>query len=193
MRMIQELLGYFLIGIIGMLVLAILYLPIYFILRKKIAFMRQLAYFLLIVCFLVICDATFLMDIGLNLIAGSPILAADHHLNLIPFQFITTSWRMEARKQITQEIANVLMFLPMGFIFPVAFKKMRGFWKTTACMMLFSFFIEFVQYFIGRSADIDDLILNTLGGALGYLVFYIFSKCFKNKNFWQKLNDTKER
>ncbi len=188
MRMIQELLGYFLIGIIGMLVLAILYLPIYFILRKKIAFMRQLAYFLLIVCFLVICDATFLVDIGLNLINDSPIFVTDHHLNLIPFQFITTSWSMEARKRITQEIANVLMFMPVGFIFPVALKKMRSFWKTTASMMIFSFFIEFVQYFIGRSADIDDLILNTLGGALGYLVFYIFSKCFKNKSLWKKLN-----
>lgn len=193
MRMIQELLGYFLIGIIGMLVLAILYLPIYFILRKKIAFMRQLAYFLTVVCFLVICDATFLVDIGLNLINGSPIFAADHHLNLIPFQFLATSWSMGVRKQITQEIANVLMFMPVGFIFPVAFKKMRGFWKTTACMMFFSFFIEFVQYFIGRSADIDDLMLNTLGGALGYLVFHIFSKCFQNNSVWQKLNGRKEK
>ncbi len=193
MRMIQELLGYFLIGIIGMLALAILYLPIYFVLRKKIPFMRQLAYFLLIVCFLVICGSTILLDIAIDFMSGEPVLAETHHLNLIPFQFITTTWSMDARKQITQETANVLMFLPMGFIFPVVFKKMSGFWKTTACMMLFSFSIEFIQYFIGRSADIDDLILNTLGGALGYLVFYIFSKCFKNNKLWQGLNATEER
>lgn len=90
---------------------------------------------------------------------------------------------MGARKQITQTIANVLMFIPLGFIFPVAFKRARKFWKTTACMILFSFFIGFVQYFIGRSADIDDLMLNTLGGILGYLVFLAFSKMFKEKSY----------
>lgn len=73
------------------------------------------------------------------------------------------------------------MFLPLGFIFPIAFKKARTFWKTTVSMMLFSFFIEFVQYFVGRSADIDDLMLNTLGGIFGYLIFYLFSKRFKDK------------
>ena len=36
--------------------------------------------------------------------------------------------------------------------------------------------------------DIDDLMLNTLGGILGYLVFYIFSKMFKDKKLWKKLN-----
>lgn len=95
---------------------------------------------------------------------------------------------MEARKQITQTIANVLMFLPLGFIVPVAFDKARSFLKTAFSMMLFSLFIEVVQYFIGRSADIDDLMLNTLGGILGYLVFRIFSKLFKDKKIWNKLN-----
>ena len=57
-------------------------------------------------------------------------------------------------------------------------------------MLLFSFLIEFIQYFIGRSADIDDLILNTLGAMLGYFIFYIFSGLFRNKNIWKKLNGT---
>lgn len=46
----------------------------------------------------------------------------------------------------------------------------------------------FRPYFIGRSADIDDIMLNTLGGILGYLVFYVFSKMFKDKKLWKKLN-----
>ena len=33
--------------------------------------------------------------------------------------------------------------------------------------------IETMQYFIGRSADIDDVIMNTIGGLLGYLLFWI--------------------
>lgn len=188
MVIIQEILGYFLIGIIGMAILAVCYLPIYFILRKRIPLSRQIAYFLLGVCVLVICTATFLGWIVACVLDGRSVLAAERSLNLIPFQFITETWAMGARKQITQTIANVVMFLPLGSVFPVAFKKARMFWKTTAYMMLFSFFIEFVQYFIGRSADIDDLMLNTLGGMLGFLVFYVFSKIFKDKKFWKKFN-----
>ena len=188
MLIIQEILGYFLIGIIGMVILSVCYLPIYFILRKRIPLSRQIVYFLLGVCVLVICTATFLEWIIACVLDGRTVSAAERSLNLIPFQFITETWAMEARKQITQSIANILMFLPLGFIFPIAFAKMRKLWSTTICMMLFSFLIEFIQYFVGRSADIDDLMLNTLGGILGYLVFYIFSKLFKDKNIWKKLN-----
>lgn len=60
MLIIQEILGYFLIGIIGMVILSVCYLPIYFILRKRIPLSRQIVYFLLGVCVLVICTATFL-------------------------------------------------------------------------------------------------------------------------------------
>lgn len=188
MLIIQEILGYFLIGIIGMVILSVCYLPIYFILRKRIPLSRQIVYFLLGVCVLVICTATFLEWIIACVLDGRTVIAAERSLNLIPFQFITETWAMEARKQITQSIANILMFLPLGFIFPIAFAKMRKLWSTIICMMLFSFLIEFIQYFVGRSADIDDLMLNTLGGILGYLVFYIFSKLFKDKNIWKKLN-----
>lgn len=179
MLIIQEISGYFLIGIIGMVILAVCYLPIYLILRKKVPLSRQLAYFFLGVCVLIICSATFLGWIFTRILDGGTVITAQHSLNLIPFQFITQTWAMGTRKQLTQTIANVVMFVPLGFIFPVAIKKARTFWRTTVSMMLFSFLIEFVQYFIGRSADIDDLMLNTLGGIFGYLVFSLFSKLFK--------------
>lgn len=188
MLIIQEILGYFLIGFIGMVCLAILFLPIYFSLRKRIPLSRQIVFFLLVVCILVIISATFLEWIIVCLLDGKEIFASEHSLNLIPFNFITETWLMSARKQITQAIANILMFLPLGFIFPIAFTKMRKLWSTTICMMLFSFLIEFIQYFVGRSADIDDLMLNTLGGILGYGVFYVFSILFKDKKFWKKIS-----
>lgn len=152
MLIIQEILGYFLIGFIGMVCLAILFLPIYFLLRKRIPLSRQIVFFLLVVCILVISSATFLEWIIACLLDGKEIFASERSLNLIPFNFITETWLMSARKQITQSIANILMFLPLGFIFPIAFAKMRKLWSTTICMMLFSFLIEFIQYFVGRSA-----------------------------------------
>lgn len=190
MLIIQEIFGCFLIGIIGMVGLLIFFFPVYFLLRKRISLSRQIVYFLFVVCILVICSATFLGWIIDVLLEGKKILVVERSLNVIPFKFITETWVMGERKQITQTIANILMFMPPGFIFPVAFEKMRKFWKTTSCMICFSFLIEFIQYFVGRSADIDDLILNTLGGMLGYLVYYIFSKLFKDKKIWKWLIGT---
>lgn len=42
--------------------------------------------------------------------------------------------------------------------------------------------IEILQYFIGRSADIDDLIMNTLGGILGWLIFCVVQRTRAGKN-----------
>ncbi|WP_091488258.1 VanZ family protein [Alkalibacterium putridalgicola] len=46
--------------------------------------------------------------------------------------------------------------------------------------LLFSLFIEVVQFSIpmGRSADIDDLILNTIGAFLGYIIWKILISIF---------------
>lgn len=182
MLIIQEILGYFLIGIIGMVILSVCYLPIYFILRKRIPLSRQIVYFLLGVCVLVICTATFLEWIIACVLDGRTVIAAERSLNLIPFQFITETWAMEARKQITQTIANVAMFLPLGFVFPVAFKKARTFWKTTVYMMLFSFFIEFVQYFMADQQILMTLCLTRWEGYLVILSFMSFQKCSKTKS-----------
>lgn len=179
MLIIQEIFGYFLIGLIGMLGLSILYLPVYFILRKRMSLMRQAACFLFAVCILVILSATVLDGIIMNKMDGKGIITENPTLNMVLFHSFTENWLMGERKKITQILANVLMFVPLGFIYPIAFPKTRRLWKTTIGMALFSFLIEFIQYFIGRCADIDDLVLNTMGGVLGYFAFYMFLKLWK--------------
>ena len=178
MRIIQEILGYCMFGVVGLAVLAIPCLPFCFLLRKRIPVIRQIVYFCFGVCIVVILGATVL--IGIRSVA-----AADRSLNLTPFRLFTEPWLMGEEKKVAQSLANILMFVPPGFFLPVAFRKVRRLWKTTVCMMFFSFFIEFTQYFTGRSADIDDLILNTTGGILGYLVFALFSRLFGGRKLWK--------
>ena len=188
MFIIQEILGYFFIALIGMFLLTIIYLPVYFILRKRVPVLRQIACFLFGVCIFVISEATVFGTVMINLMSGMGIFSQDHYCNIIPFRFLFEVWDMGIGKQITQELANVIMFVPLGFSFPIACKKARKFWKATACMALFSFLIELAQFFIGRSADIDDLILNTLGGMIGFFFFYVCSRLFGDKKIWNQLN-----
>lgn len=186
MRMIQEILGYFLIGLIGMAGLSIFYLPVYFLLRKRASALRQSAYFLLAGSVLIVLFATVLDVVFLKAAGGEGIFVKEHFINLIPFHFIREEWLMNESKKMTQVIANIFMFVPLGFLLPAAFQKTRALWKTTVCMALFSFSIEFVQYFIGRSADIDDLMLNTLGGMAGYGIFYSLFVLLQKQRLWRQ-------
>ena len=51
--------------------------------------------------------------------------------------------------------------------------------------------IEFEQYFIGRSADIDDFILNVFGALCGYLLYKIANKLLHNKKMTVGLDKQK--
>ena len=67
---------------------------------------------------------------------------------------------------------NVAMFLPLGIFLPVFFKKLT-FWKTVWLGFLFSSMIELLQYSMSSGyMDVDDIITNTLGAALGAVIFF---------------------
>ncbi|QNK58544.1 VanZ family protein [Paenibacillus sp. PAMC21692] len=67
---------------------------------------------------------------------------------------------------------NVLLFVPLGFLLPILFAKARRFSMSIVWTMLASLTIELTQ--LGArlgSFDVDDLVLNVLGGAIGYAVW----------------------
>ncbi len=67
---------------------------------------------------------------------------------------------------------NVLLFVPLGFLLPILFAKARRFWMAIIWTMLASLTIELTQ--LGTrlgSFDVDDVILNVLGGSIGYAVW----------------------
>ena len=48
---------------------------------------------------------------------------------------------------------------------------------------------ETLQYFLGRSADIDDVIMNTLGGVIGYGAFRLANRAFRGQAWWKQMLD----
>lgn len=72
---------------------------------------------------------------------------------------------------------NVMAFMPFGAILPVLSRPARGAFQITMLSLEFSFLIECFQLMLRvGSFDVDDMILNTLGGFLGYLVFAVCDK-----------------
>lgn len=62
-------------------------------------------------------------------------------------------------------LGNVVMFIPVGFLAPMS-TRLRFGGIVAACLM-FSVAVELLQLTLGRSLDVDDVLLNTLGGAAG--------------------------
>lgn len=89
-------------------------------------------------------------------------------INLVPF----------AHDSYLQYGLNVLLFMPLGFLLPHLWEKFSKIRITTLHGMLFSLVIELGQLFTFRATDIDDLILNTLGTALGAILFTLAKRLF---------------
>ena len=94
--------------------------------------------------------------------------------NYIPFKEI---FRYEGGSSLFVKniIGNVLLFLPYGY-FASEYIKSKKAWPICLLTTLVTITIEFVQLNIGRTFDIDDVILNTLGGLLGYLLYRLIEK-----------------
>jgi glycopeptide antibiotics resistance protein len=93
-------------------------------------------------------------------------------LNLIPFREIGLILRQGDIRYILLNVAgNIAMFVPIGFLVPLLWYKAHTFTATAMWGLGLSLFIEVLQFFIGRGTDIDDLILNTAGAMLGYLLY----------------------
>jgi len=158
----------------------ILYLPVFFILNKKgIGLLRQLSYLLSLWSLLIIIFATIFF---VTPITFSPEV---RYLNLRPFAWLVGG--QISQIELAESVGNVLMFIPLGFLIPVVFKKMRKFYLTSGIIFAISFAIEFLQYFMGRISDIDDLIANLIGGMVGYGIFKVMNQLFQSNRWWHKL------
>ena len=76
------------------------------------------------------------------------------------------------RDIIWNVVGNAAMFIPSGIVLPILYRKLDGFWKVVAGGALISLCIEILQLpFASRASDVDDLVLNTLGVAVGYGIY----------------------
>lgn len=93
-------------------------------------------------------------------------------INPVPLRTIRAFWRRGTFEQNLINLAgNVGIFLPMGLLPPLLWERWRRLWKTALLCLSISCGIECLQLFLSRSVDVDDVILNLLGGVLGYLLF----------------------
>jgi glycopeptide antibiotics resistance protein len=96
----------------------------------------------------------------------------DPNISLIPF----------VNGVLHSDYLNVVMFIPLGFFLPLMWRKYHNGFETIKFSFYLSLFIELSQLFTRfRATDINDLITNTIGAAVGWSVYFVFSKLLLRK------------
>lgn len=94
--------------------------------------------------------------------------------NFIPFKEMLR-YEFGTKLFFKNVVGNMIMFIPFGF-FTSYFLKLKKIYSVFILTLLTSITIETTQLLIGRVFDIDDILLNILGGLIGYFIFKIIYK-----------------
>lgn len=108
---------------------------------------------------------------GIYSVTGIPDIkdgSFDFTLNLIPLVDVLSS--------PDQYLLNILMFLPVGFLLPLLWDEYQDFRHLMGFCCFLTVFIEVAQVFTFRTTDVDDLLTNLLGAALGYALIHLPAK-----------------
>lgn len=93
--------------------------------------------------------------------------------NLVPFTEIMR-YDFGTEGFYLNVLGNILIFIPFGY-FVSSYIKAKKVSHILIVSIITSFTVEFVQHYIGRSFDVDDILLNTIGSICGFLLYIGFS------------------
>ena len=94
--------------------------------------------------------------------------------NFVPFKEMFR-YSINSKLFIKNFIGNILLFMPFGF-FVTSYLDQRKIYPAVILTAISSISIEIVQNIIGRVFDVDDIILNIIGGTIGAFIFIILDK-----------------
>lgn len=105
--------------------------------------------------------------------------------NYVPFKEMFR-YTIGSRMFFKNVIGNMIMFLPFGF-FVAYFLKLNKARYILLLSLIVSVTVETIQKSIGRVFDVDDIILNIIGGLFGFIIFkFIYFLKSKSPEFLKK-------
>lgn len=150
--------------------------------NKYVNWKRELQLLLVYICIVVVVRFTFFPFFKVNGVIQPLIFDRNKilplRINVIPLVYLFDY--PEVRDILINVIGNTTMFIPLGIVWPSVYKGLDTHKKVILAGIGATFTIEILQLpFYDRVTDIDDLILNSLGFVVGYLLFLAL-KTWKN-------------
>ena len=89
-------------------------------------------------------------------------------------------WSYDRPELLVENIMNVVVFIPVGLLLGSAFKQMTW-WKALLIGCSISITIEALQFWFMRGfLEVDDVMHNTVGCIMGYIIYSILVRIFIN-------------
>ena len=100
------------------------------------------------------------------------------HVNLVLFKEINRFWTyrhlLSTEAVVTNLFGNIFAFSPFGFMIPIVINKKKAFFRAVFATSFFSLVIETSQLIMKVGGfDVDDLLMNTVGGLIGYMIYRV--------------------
>lgn len=80
----------------------------------------------------------------------------------------------------SEVVGNLIMFIPFGILYSLA-KRKPSIMNTILTGFICTLAIEILQPVFGRAFDINDVILNTVGVAMGTMIYFVGTKVFRKE------------
>ena len=90
-------------------------------------------------------------------------------INLVPFSEIFR-YPVGSKMFIYNTLGNILLFVPYGY-FVTRYINGKSLYQIFIISFITSLTVEILQVKLGRSFDVDDIILNVIGGVIGYFIY----------------------
>jgi glycopeptide antibiotics resistance protein len=114
----------------------------------------------------------------------SPVYNSIHSINIVPLKSIMALIGSSGRVILRNIAGNIAAFLPMGLLLPLLCKRLDRLRIIIVISGALSIFIEILQYILNRRVtDIDDVILNIIGGITGYIIYILSVRCLVNLKY----------
>lgn len=102
--------------------------------------------------------------------------------NFVPFASMLETLELPARPAAVQLIGNFVMLFPLAYLAPLLWPRINNLARTVQLVVLTALTVEALQFGISlllgsryKSVDVDDVILNVVGGCLGYLAYKVMA------------------
>ena len=153
--------------------------------QKKVFLIREFQLLLVYVCVVVVVRFTFFPfgradgQIRPLILEASKVFPP--RINLVPVVYLFDY--PVFREALLNLLGNTFLFLPLGIVWPIVWRQLDSHRKVLLSGLCTSLAIEILQLpFYDRVTDIDDLILNTLGFAMGYGLYLLVKQCKKKSS-----------
>ena len=133
--------------------------------KTKTSFVWYKELLMLLFCVYILCLFQIVTAQDLNSFSGN---------NFIPFKEIFR-YSLGSRLFFKNVLGNILLFVPYG-LFVGIYTKADKYLPAFMLISLASLAIEATQLVIGRVFDVDDILLNIIGGSIGYYIYRLLDR-----------------